>query len=372
MNQPISTCSAASEGLPLDLKAQDSEPSLSAKSTRLPPEFSKDYGRIVQTLETSERLSAPSFCERMADQMSLREACLASLQAFSDKCAELLTSAGCGPKQSDWFANYDPASRSLRTRQASLFSKEGELGTELCLNWSRAGTIVNGMYFPQPRLVQGICGNASSLSVPTMDTQPERKNAGANAKKWNGNNSVGSLAKVVLLPTPRASANETRQTITQPSTEEGRHGKALQATVIANLLPTLRAGKHTSEDEASWKARAEAGKVSTPPLILAVKMGMGEFLPTVTARDYKDTPGMATEAENRNRTDQLPRRIYADESTALTGGMRLTPEFQCWLMGFPAVFARTVRDVSGTLSCHRSRKPSREQFINNSLNREMP
>ncbi|MGW2043742.1 hypothetical protein ACWCPF_00965 [Streptomyces sp. NPDC001858] len=42
---------------------------------------------------------------------------------------------------------------------------------------------------------------------------------------------------VSLLPTPRASANENRQTKRSPSQEAGRHGKSLAAEV-GELLPT--------------------------------------------------------------------------------------------------------------------------------------
>ncbi|MCH0573233.1 hypothetical protein I3F60_29005 [Streptomyces sp. MUM 136J] len=44
-------------------------------------------------------------------------------------------------------------------------------------------------------------------------------------------------AQVALLPTPRASANENRQTRRTPSQEAGTHGKSLAAEV-GSLLPT--------------------------------------------------------------------------------------------------------------------------------------
>lgn len=47
-------------------------------------------------------------------------------------------------------------------------------------------------------------------------------------------------------------------------------------------FPTPRAGKTTDEDEQSWRARHEQGKVATPPLSLAVRM-----IPTPTAGDAK-------------------------------------------------------------------------------------
>ena len=59
--------------------------------------------------------------------------------------------------------------------------------------------------------------------------------------------------------------------------------------------------------------------------------------PTPTARDWKDTPGMAKTAVNkdgskRSRTDQLARAVYSRENT--TNG-NLNPEFSEWLMGVP-------------------------------------
>lgn len=47
-------------------------------------------------------------------------------------------------------------------------------------------------------------------------------------------------------------------------------------------FPTPRAGKTTDEDEQSWRALHEQGKVATPPLSLAVRM-----IPTPTAGDAK-------------------------------------------------------------------------------------
>ena len=48
------------------------------------------------------------------------------------------------------------------------------------------------------------------------------------------------------------------------------------------MWPTPRAGKTTDEEEESWRARYEDGKVNTPPLGLAVKM---HHIPTPTTAD---------------------------------------------------------------------------------------
>lgn len=58
--------------------------------------------------------------------------------------------------------------------------------------------------------------------------------------------------------------------------------------------------------------------------------------PTPSARDWKDSPGMAKSSINqdgtkRNRLDQLPRKIYHQDQT---GGL-LNPNWVEWLMGWP-------------------------------------
>jgi hypothetical protein len=79
------------------------------------------------------------------------------------------------------------------------------------------------------------------------------------------------------------------------------------------------------------------------------------YWPTPSARDWKDTPGMARQAGNRDRTDQLARAIYAAEN-ARSGSGSLSPAFVEWLMGFPLGW--TVCEASATPSSHKSRKSS--------------
>ena len=63
--------------------------------------------------------------------------------------------------------------------------------------------------------------------------------------------------------------------------------------------------------------------------------------PTPSARDWKATPGMAQSATNadgshRDRTDQLPRKVYANEPQGTTQGGSLNPTWVEWLMGYPS------------------------------------
>src|SRR5688572_397772 len=108
--------------------AQGSEPSPSARSSLTPVRTLSDSIPEFPTSETFTESEDQNFSRRMAGQWSLREAFHANLRVLSVPCAELLTSVGSGLSSSEWFAKFDPATSSLRIRQQSLFSKEGEPG----------------------------------------------------------------------------------------------------------------------------------------------------------------------------------------------------------------------------------------------------
>jgi len=59
-------------------------------------------------------------------------------------------------------------------------------------------------------------------------------------------------------------------------------------------------------------------------------------LPTPTARDWKDWPGMKLKSPTgRQRADQLPRRVFSILNTPAKHGFRINPLFSLWLMGYP-------------------------------------
>lgn len=331
MNQLSLTSFPASEASASDLKAKDSAPSDSPKSISPPAACSNTTGQMSPTLEIFAA-SPEQFSDRLARLMSLQEEFLASLQVLSDKCAVLKTSVGCGPKQSDWLAKLDPSFAFLRTRQVSLFSMGDENSTEFYQGFPRSGMICGGMLFPLQQSVQDISENVSSLS----------------------------------LPTPWASANEERQTKFTPSQEAGKHGLSLNATVHSVLLPTLVARPDKRSAEAIEKYEANGGKASrTTERAIRERSAL---LLSATARDWKDTPGMARETEDgRKRDDQLPRRIFGDESVPKGGGMKMSLEFRCWFMGFPTDWLKPLVDAPETQSSRKSRKSTPAPSVDNSI-----
>jgi len=102
-------------------------------------------------------------------------------------------------------------------------------------------------------------------------------------------------------------------------------------TAVA-LWPTPRAGKVTDEEQEAWQKRRDAGKVSTPPLTLAVKMW--------------PTPDVGA-AKGRGATS-------ADARTRLGGS--LNPMWVEWLMGYPLGWTDCAG--LGMPSCRKSRRRS--------------
>jgi len=106
------------------------------------------------------------------------------------------------------------------------------------------------------------------------------------------------------------------------------------------LWPTPRSGKTTDETEESWTARRDAGKVSTPPLTLAVKMW-----PTPTANE--DACGKSTgkmQAMLGNHPD-----IGKDKTAG-----SLSAHFVEFLMGYPKDWTAVENFASGRT---KTRKP---------------
>lgn len=134
--------------------------------------------------------------------------------------------------------------------------------------------------------------------------------------------------------------------------------------------PTHRAGKPGGESEANFMLRKSQGKQATPPLALAVLM----MWPTASARDYKDTPGMAQEAFDtsgkfRNRIDQLARAVYWRTPSASDGeGGAFDMEKARRLGMKPKLKLRDhVLDGLRALARHSTTGKNREQLTENSI-----
>lgn len=101
--------------------------------------------------------------------------------------------------------------------------------------------------------------------------------------------SLDSLAPT-LLPTPRASANENRQTKRTPSQEAGTHGLCLAAE-MASLLPTPRA---TDGTKGGPNQRGSKGDLTLPSAAHRIGDRTGPPSPAGSASSDGPLPGQLT------------------------------------------------------------------------------
>jgi hypothetical protein len=176
------------------------------------------------------------------------------------------------------------------------------------------------------------------------------------AKKAQGHgmsnlSDIGPLGMVpALLQTPVA--DDAVDRVKGKVTSRGEPKLSGQVAAIGAALSSLRT--------ATRMETAPSARLTTPTAVapdprktgLSTMSATESFTPalwsTASARDWKDSPGMATVGQNpdgsiRFRTDQLPRQAALYQHGAAQNGQSaqtgkpgaLNPEFVCWLMGFP-------------------------------------
>lgn len=145
-----------------------------------------------------------------------------------------MMSVTSGPTSQRQFVFYDPDGSCWRTFGAiSLWGSEPYSGT-----WPKRGSMRSGACYEHPTWVPPTAELASSSLLPTPAAQEPGgtvEQYHARLRKADGRNPtftpLGML--VQLLPTPRASPNENRQTKRSPSQAAGKHGLSLAAEVCS-------------------------------------------------------------------------------------------------------------------------------------------
>lgn len=204
------------------------------------------------------------------------------------------------------------------TFQSDLFS---DLGWQpFSGTWPKSGSMRSGHVYERPTSAPPTSGSGGSASpgLPTP-TARDGKGTGFEGQLPNviellptpttsestgvgdlaGNRNDTLRARVALLPTPRASAQENRQTKRSPTQKAGKHGLCLaaevselnQASAVTQLLPTPRAS-----DTGTPGRRASEG--FRPPLSQVL-------LPTPTATPYGNNQSPSPGAAVRPSLDSL-------------------------------------------------------------------
>jgi len=277
----------------------DGEPSVpsSAKST---PHL---YLHSDKTTGTWIRFPSGMMCEPLTDDRGaeLLTLYLAGFPAKTSAPRDVVqaspaSEADSGPKWHELSMKYDPATSSWKTHQC-LFDEDLPESSVTLPKW---GMMRDGVLSERTTLALPTSGTESGLwPTPTTQDNPQIKG------KDKRGTTLGGAVRMWPTPTVDDANNVTRNS-----------GQYQSLTRKVQMFPTPRAGKTTNENEESWLKRNAEGKVSTPPLSLAVRM-----FPTPKSRDWK---GKSQRGEHAPM-DALPNMI--------TGS--LNPDWVELLMGWP-------------------------------------
>ena len=302
MCSEFSTSSQASADSALALsKRADLKLSRSAKLSHSPAASSPVTGPTCPVMTTCKPSPQSDLLPMALPLMSSAAGFPAKTSAQPERAQGLpVSDPASGQRLPDWLASYDPATSSWKTSQLCL---DGAL-EPYSETWPRSGMTQSGIAYRLPPLVPLTAGTASGL-WPTPNTSEAKSDTHNVQNRIAKGKQVMLCHAVRLWPTPDA--------------------------MVANL----------SEDLDNWTARRDRVKAKKKngngfgmPLAVAVRMW-----PTASARDWKDTPGMARTGTNpdgskRQRADQLARAVYSEQDSHKGDGS-LNPTWVEWLMGFP-------------------------------------
>ena len=213
---------------------------------------------------------------------------------------------------SEPIATWNPARGAWETPVLNLLCGHLEPFSQ---TWPKSGSMRNGSVFPRPVPGPVISAGASSSSPGLLPTPNATDSQGGPRAvpetRTSGGPDFGPRLRDIaptLLPTPRASANENRQTKRTPSQATGDHGLCLAAEVL-ELLPTPRVS-------------GGSDIMSPPPSTLTGSHGLdlgpaiGSLLPTPSVAD--GTGGHKSRSGDRSGELLLPGIVRE-----LSGAMRL-------------------------------------------------
>ena len=169
------------------------------------------------------------------------------------------------------FATWDPGGCCWRTFQASLLTGTPEPWSE---SWPASAMTASGTaYRLRPLVPHTSVGGGSVYPTPLVSDAPDAggpPNQGMNAKKWNGANSLGQMARQGLWPTPTVHGNNNREGLSEKS------GNGLQTAV--RLWPSPGASDGEKGPDSHYQDRGR----HSPALPTAVQLW-----PTPQAHDAR-------------------------------------------------------------------------------------
>lgn len=229
---------------------------ISIANRSLQPESGTECCPAPRSLEMCVSSSSPVQPQSIEDLRTwLRQVSPASRSASPEVDEGRTTAATCGRQQSNVSALYDRDTHCWKTFQGCLLPGISAQSWEI---WPKAGMTHGGEFYRQPSWERRT-GEIGSGLLPTMRASLTGRIT-PNRTRDKFNNLESAIARQ-MWPTPRASANENRQTKPTPSQMAGTHGMNLATAV--NMLPSPNA-----RDWRSGKGRQENGHTPQLPEVI--------------------------------------------------------------------------------------------------------
>ena len=274
------------------------------------------------------------------------------------KGPDLLMQGICGPTFTDSSVPDGPLSSwesRLRERLAMVGS------TESPLIW-RLKTTPAGMSIS--RLAPWTPPTSVNEATGSLWPTPRVADSRTASWGWVGGKKVlylnGQMREPASWPTVTTMDGMDRKGMRPSRAATGRTGGYI--TEFIAEMPNAETALWPTPKASTAGETSRSGDRKDEPLMGGLMRGVGTLATWVTpsARDWKDSAGMATQAGDRTRLDQLPRQMVHSGQTP-TGSLATTakrgapnPAFPCWLMGYPAEWL--LGAVSATQSIRSSRR----------------
>lgn len=205
-----------------------------------------------------------------------------------------------GANVSEPLAYFDPATRSLRTYQASLLASLDGSSTELFVTWPRSGTWDRTTFSARPSSAPRINGNGSGSS---RNDWPTPRESDANGAGLHGSGGADLRTTSDQWATPRA--------------EDGERGQGSQFDGL-------------SEDVSQWGTpRASDAKDSGPVGSKSHGHMLDRDYLCAEVRSFGTGPTPPPSAEPMGPSDS------SHDKPLKKPARGLNPRFGLWLMGFP-------------------------------------
>jgi hypothetical protein len=250
-------------------------------------------------------------------------------------------------------AHANPSPQPEKAKHLEMNATSGPNGSDLSEQFNRQSSLANRL----KRQLDGVGSTLFTLTWRRKATPLGRPyyQLAASARRISGSD-FGSW------PSPRA-MDGSKGAVSETPTTQRRvlDGKANLAEASQAVGPNIRNDLHSHRNQhphlvvplASWPTPRASGTENLETQEKRESRTGGLELSAVaqtaswaspSARDWKDSPGMATTGVNpdgtkRSRLDQLPRQVgqIVSGSPAQTESKgQLNPAFSLWLMGYPA------------------------------------